>query len=303
MRAIERWTSALQVAQNNSNPPIPPVGDSHVFIGITVGSTPSLWNGPAIPPEYPQGDFVQVVATTGIDFSTDGNTWTTYPPGEPIPVSGDIRKAIFFVKNGSLSMQIRFSAPPSPQVPWYQSPDIPNYTWDMGTPAWWKEADNGNTRSLWAALFEPLNLAQYVASRAVLLVDPNKAPDISVLEEMVSATEGEKIRPLLPENIYRGLLSRIFLALKVRGTPLLGGALTPLIGGTTIYWHQSIPNRRFVVYSGGAPLNAVKTILRRLLPAHVEIEMQAYLGFPCHADYVWEGMCWTFSERTETFVF
>ena len=302
MTAIERWQKVLSTAQNTSSPPTPPVGDSVVSVGITVGSTPAFWNGPGLPSEYPQGEFISVVSLTGVEYSVDGTTWTAYGAGESLPVSGNIRNARFFLRNGSVAVYFRFSSPPAPEVPWYGEPDVAEFAWQKGTPGWWEDS-GGETRSFWGALFQPLNLAEYVASRAVLLVDPNTAPDLDAIQNLVVPVEAEKVRPLLAESLFRRLLARLYLALRVRGTPLLSGVLSPLFGGIDIYWHSSVPNRRSVVYSGGAPLQALKTILRRLLPAHVEIEMTAYLGFPCHADYVWEGVCWTFSERTEVSLF
>ncbi|BDX35566.1 hypothetical protein MN1_990 [Thermus phage MN1] len=300
--AIERWRGFLSAAQNTSSPPIPPAGDSIVSVGITVGGNPTLWNGPGLPPEYPQGEFTSVVSTTGVEYSVDGLVWTTYEAGQALPVSGDIRSARFFLRNGSVAIYIRFSSPPAPEVPWHGEPDVADFSWRRAVPGWWDQS-GGETRAFWGALFQPLNLAEYVASRAVILVDPNTAPDLDAIQNLIAPIEGNRVRPLIAESLFRRLLARLYLALRVRGTPLLSGVLSPLFGGMDIYWHSSIANRRVVIYSGGAPLKAVKTILRRLFPAHVEIEMTAYLGFPCHTDYVWEGVCWTFSERMDVSLF
>ena len=298
MRALERWREVLRVTQSAPSPPFPLVGHSVINVGLTVGSTPALWNGPSLPPEYPQGSFLHVVTNTGIELSLDGATWTAYSAGQTLPISGNIREARFQLKNGSVIIYIQFAAPPAPSTPWYQGVDVGTFAWERGTPSWWQEQE-GETRLFWAALFQPANLAEYVASRAVLLVDPSTAPDLDALQNLISPVEGAKVRPLITETLFRRLLARLYLALRYRGTPLLGGALSPLFGGMDIYWHVSIPNRRTVVYSGGAPLQAVKTILRRLLPAHVEIEMVAYLSFPPQVGNVWEGVSWTFSERQD----
>ena len=302
MRALERWREALGVAQSTPSPPFPLVGQSVVNVGLTVGSTPALWNGPGLPPEYPQGSFLHVATSTGVELSLDGATWTAYSAGQTLPISGNIREARFQIKNGSVIIYIQFAAPPAPSTPWYQGADVGTFAWERGTPSWWQE-QGGETRLFWAALFQPANLAEYVASRAVLLVDPSTAPDLDAIQNLISPVEGAKVRPLIAETLFRRLLARLYLALRYRGTPLLGGVLSPLFGRMDIYWHVSIPNRRTVVYSGGAPLQAVKTILRRLFPAHVEIEMVAYLGFPPQVGNVWEGMSWTFSERQDVSLF
>lgn len=186
---------------------------------------------------------------------------------------------------------------PNPDVPWPDIGNIYEFFWKHATPQQWRTDDDLNTHDTHRVFFDGLYRAILLMHRVGLRVTPASAQmyDLDLLAFWLNVDE--KIWGNLSDTKKRLYLAYARLLEQVRGADQLLPLLRTIFGvEAQMIWDISLPFRRVVQAAGGdGDLTELRLLIRRLMPAYVEVQLTYSDGYPSQADTnLWTDLTPTF---------